>query len=147
MSPVALADDHHPEGIGFELREPVPGRRIYVERLHVSGDSAGVTVRAAVASHLQVRGYGGPEGRISVFRATARLRGGETRSYTFPLSGDSPSLTLSWRDGLGQAGALSLKGDQIPHPLPFVEGELCDLELDYLLWTPGRVDGANRLHL
>ena len=49
VSPVALADDHHPEGIGFELREPVPGRRIYVERLHVSGDSAGVTVRAAVA--------------------------------------------------------------------------------------------------
>ena len=142
VSPVALADDHHPEGIGFELREPVPGRRIYVERLHVSGDSAGVTVRAAAAIDLQVRGYGGPGGRISVFRATATLRSGETRSYTFPLSGDSPSLTLSWRDGLGQAGALSLKGDQIPYPLPSVEGELCDIELDYLLWTPGRVDGA-----
>ena len=142
VAPVALADDHHPEEIGFELKEPVPGRRIYVEGLQVSGDSAEVTVRAAAAIDLQVRGYGGPGGRISVFRGTARLSGGETRSYTFPLSGDSPSLTLSWRDGLGQAGALSLKGDQVPYPLPSVEGELCDLRLASLAWTPGHVEGV-----
>ena len=101
----------------------------------MSGDSAEVTLRAAAAIDLQVRGYGGPEGRISVFRGTARLRGGEGRTYTFPLSGDSPSLTLSWRDGLGQAGALSLKEYQVPYPLPSVEGELCNLRLASL---PGR---------
>ena len=141
VTPVALADDHHPEEIGFELREPVPGRRIYVETLQVSGDSAEVTVRAAAAIDLQARAYGGPGGRISVFRGTARLRGEETRTYTIPLSGDSPSLTLSWRDGLGQAGAVSLKGDRIPYPLPSVEGELCDLRLASLAWTPGHMDG------
>ena len=141
VAPSALAEDHHPDGLGFEITEPVPGRRIYVEGLQVFGDSAEVTVRAAAAIDLQVRAYGGPGGRISVFRGTARLRGGETRSYTFPLSGDSPSLTLSWRDGLGQAGALSLKGDQVPYPLPSVEGELCDLRLVSLGWTPGHVDG------
>ena len=141
VAPSVLAEDHHPDGLGFEITEPVPGRRIYVEGLQVSGDSAEVTLRAAAAIDLQVRAYGGPGGRISVFRGTARLRGGETRSYTFPLSGDSPSLTLSWRDGLGQAGALSLKGDQVPYPLPSVKGELCDLRLASLSWTPGHVDG------
>ena len=142
VTPAALADDHHPEEIGFELREPVPGRRIYVEGLQVSGDSAEVTLRAAAAIDLQVRAYGGPGGRISVFRGTARLRGGETRTYTFPLSGNLPSLTLSWRDGLGQAGALSLKEDRIPYPLPSVEGELCDLRLASLAWTLGYVEGV-----
>ena len=141
VAPVALAEDHHPEEIGFELREPVPGRRIYVESLQVSSDSAEVTVKAAAAIDLQVRAYGGPGGRISVFRATARLRGGEMRTYTFPLSGDSPSLTLSWRDGLGQAGGTSLKEGQIPHPLPRVEGELCDLELVSLAWNSGNIEG------
>ena len=142
VAPSALAEDHHPDGLGFEITEPVPGRRIYVERLRVSSDSAEVTVKAAAAIDLQVRAYGGPGGRISVFRATARLRGGETRTYTFPLSGDSPSLTLSWRDGLGQAGALSLKEDRIPYPLPYVEGELCDLRLASLAWTLGYVEGV-----
>ena len=142
VAPAVQADGHHPEGIGFEITEPVPGRRIYVESLQVSGDSAEVTLRAAAAIDLQVRAYGGPEGRISVFRGTARLRGGEERTYTFPLSGDSPSLTLSWRDGLGQAGALSLKEYQVPYPLPFVEGELCNLRLASLAWTPGYVDGV-----
>ena len=142
VAPAVQADGHHPEGIGFEITEPVPGRRIYVESLQVSGDSAEVTLRAAAAIDLQVRAYGGPEGRISVFRGTARLRGGEGRTYTFPLSGDSPSLTLSWRDGLGQAGALSLKEYQVPYPLPSVEGELCNLRLASLAWTPGYVDGV-----
>ena len=142
VAPAALAEDHHPDGLGFDITEPVPGRRIYVERLQVLGDSAEVTLRAAAAIDLQVRGYGGPGGRVSAFRGTARLRGGETRTYTFPLSGDSPSLTLSWRGGLGQAGALSLKEDQVPHPLPSVEGELCDLRLASLAWTPGHVEGT-----
>ena len=142
VAPAALADGHHPDGLGFEITKPVPGRRIYVESLQVSSDSAEVTLKAAAAIDLQVRAYGGPGGRISVFRATARLRGGDMRTYTFPLSGDSPSLTLSWRDGLGQAGALSLKEGQVPHPLPRVEGELCDLDLASLAWNSGNIEGV-----
>ena len=36
----ALADDHWRDEIDFEVREPVPGRRIFVEGLTVSGDRA-----------------------------------------------------------------------------------------------------------
>ena len=141
VTPPVLADDHHPDEIGFDIAEPVPGRRVFVESLQVTGDSAQVIMRAAAALDLRVRAYGGPEGRTPVFLATARLRQGEVRTSTFPLSGDSPSLTLSWRDGLGQAGGLSLKDDQIPHPLPSKEGEICDLKVASLGWTPGSVTG------
>ncbi len=143
----ALADD--PEDPGWRLDEiyfvppdPVPGRRIYVERLAVSGDTAAVTLRAAHDLELRVRVYGGREGRTLKMGANTSLRSGEARSYNLTLNGPSPSFTLSWTDALGRSGAVSLKSHQIPYPLPTADGGLCDLEVTSLEWTPGRITGV-----
>ena len=131
----AIADGHEPEGgwtspeIEFQPPEPVPGRRIFVERLHVSGDSAAVTLRAATGLALR-------------FWGSARLAQGERIDYSLPLIGPAPSFTFSWEDDFGQAGAVTVKGDQIPYPLPAVEGELCDLGITSLGWSPGTIDGT-----
>ena len=138
----ALADGHWPGQIEYEIPEPVPGRRIFVEGLQVSGDRANVTLRAAADLDLRVRAYGGREGRSLRFRGSARLDEGERTVYSVPLSGESPSLTFSWEDGLGQAGAVTLKDGQIPYPLPSAEGELCRLSVASLGWTPGSIEGT-----
>ena len=118
------------------------GRRIFVERLHVSGETAAVTLRAATDLDLRVRAYGGRTGRALRFWGSASLVEGERIDYTLPLSGESPSFTFSWEDTLGQAGALTVKGGQVPYPLPAIDGELCDLRVVSLGWTPGAVEGA-----
>ena len=138
----ALADDHWRDEIDFELTEPVEGRRIFVERLTVSGDRAAVTLRAATALDIRVRAYGGPEGTWLRFWGSASLAEGERIDYSLPLNGPKPSFTVSWEDTLGQAGALTVKHEQIPYPLPVVEGELCDLRMTSLGWTPGAVSGV-----
>ena len=141
---VALADDHEPwrDEIDFEVEEPVEGRRIFVERLTVSGDRAAVTFRAATALDIRVRAYGGPEGTWLRFWGSATLAEGERIDYSLPLHGPAPSFTVSWEDTLGQAGALTVEHDRIPYPLPEVEGELCDLRMTSLGWTPGAVSGV-----
>ncbi len=138
----ALADDHWQDEIDFEITEPVQGRRIFVEGLSVTGDRAAVTLRAATSLELRVRAYGGREGRELRFWGRASLVEGERIGYSLPLSGESPSLTFSWEDMLGQAGAGTFKDGQIPYPLPAVEGELCDLRVISLGWTPGGVEGT-----
>ncbi len=140
----ALADGHEPwrDEIDFELTEPVEGRRIFVEGLTVSGDRAAVTLRAATALDIRVRAFGGPEGTWLRFWGSATLAEGERIDYSLPLHGPVPSFTVSWEDTLGQAGALTLEHDQIPYPLPEVEGELCDLRVTSLGWTPGAVSGV-----
>ena len=137
---VALADGHW--GFDFEPPEPVHGRRLFVEGLSVSGDRAEVTLRAATALDLRVRAYGGWQGSQLRFYRAADLNQGETVTYDLPLSGESPSITFSWEDTLGQAGALTLKDEQLPYPLPSVEGELCDLRVASLGWSPGRIKGV-----
>ena len=144
----AAADGHEtdegasfPE-IEFEIPETVPGRRIFVEGLRVSGDTAAVTLRAATGLDLRVRAFGGPEGRALRFWGSARLAEGERIDYSLPLNGPVPSFTLSWEDELGQAGAVTFKEAQIPYPLPVVEGELCDLRVASLGWTPAGIEGA-----
>ena len=144
----AAADGHEtdegasfPE-IEFEIPETVPGRRIFVEGLRVSGDTAAVTLRAATGLDLRVRAFGGPEGRALRFWGSARLAEGERIDYSLPLNGPVPSFTLSWEDELGQAGAVTVKEAQIPYPLPVVEGELCDLRVASLGWTPAGIEGA-----
>ena len=137
---VALADGHW--GFDFEPPEPVLGRRLFVERLEVSAERANVTLRAATALDLRVRAYGGWQGSQLRFYRAADLNQGETVTYDLPLSGESPSITFSWEDTLGQAGALTLKDEQLPYPLPSVEGELCDLRVASLGWRPGRIDGT-----
>ena len=147
----ALADDpdDNPYGdawrldeIYFEPPDPVPGRRIYVERLAVSGDTAAVTLRAAHDLDLKGRVFGGRTGKTLKMGFNTSLREGESKSYNLTLDGPSPSFTFSWQDALGRSGAASLKSHQIPYPLPAAEGELCDLEVTSLEWTPGRITGV-----
>ena len=145
----ALADDPDDEDPGWRLEEiyfvppdPVPGRRIYVERLAVSGDTAAVTLRAAHDLDLKVRVFGGRQGRTLKMGANTSLTAGQSRSYNLTLNGPSPSFTFSWVDALGRLGAVSLKSDQIPYPLPQADGGLCDLEVTSLEWTPGQITGV-----
>ena len=140
----ALADDHEPwrDEIDFEVTEPVEGRRIFVEGLTVSSDRAAVTLRAATNIDLRVRAYGGPEGTWLRFWGSASLAEGESIDYSLPLHGPAPSFTVSWEDTLGQAGALTVKPEQIPYPLPEIDGELCKLRITSLGWTPGAVSGV-----
>ena len=139
-----LADDHEPwrDEIDFELTEPVEGRRIFVEGLTVSGDRAAVTLRAATALDIRVRAFGGPQGTWLRFWGSASLAEGERIDYSLPLNGPAPSFTVSWEDTLGQAGALTVEREHIPYPLPAIDGELCDLRMASLGWTPGAVSGV-----
>ena len=113
-----------------------------MEGLEVSGDRAHVTLRAATGVHLRTRGYGGPEGRTLRFWGSRRLEEGERIRYGMPLSGPVPSLTFSWEDTIGQAGAFTLKDGQLPYPLPSMDGELCDVRVTSLGWSPGVVEGV-----
>ena len=136
--------DGHDQWFGEEVSipEPIPGQRLFVERIEVTGAVATLTLRAATALDIQVRGYGGDDGQTLTFQRRASLATGGRVSYTLPLVGESPSITVSWRDELGEAGALSLEGDQLPYPLPTVEGELCDLSMTSVSWTPGSIAGT-----
>ena len=139
-----LADGHElwRAEIDFEITEPVEGRRIFVERLTVSGDRAAVTLKAATDVDIRVRAFGGSEGRTLRFSGSASLAEGESIDYSLPLHGPAPSFTVSWQDALGQAGAITVEEAQLPYPLPVVEGELCDLHMMSLGWTPGSVRGV-----
>ena len=124
------------------MTEPVEGRRLFVEGLTVSGDRAAVTLRAATALDIRVRAFGGPEDTWLRFWGSASLDEGERIDYSLPLDGPNPSFTFSWEDTLGQAGAVTVEGGQIPYPLPAIDGELCDLRVVSLGWSPGAVEGA-----
>ena len=120
---VVLADDPDDEDPGWRLDEiyfvppdPVPGRRIFIERLAVSGDTAAVTLRAAHDLDLKVRVFGGRLGRTLKMGANTSLTAGQSRSYNLTLDGPLPSFTFSWVDSLGRSGAVSLKSRQIPLP-------------------------------
>ena len=144
----ALADDPDDDSgwrldeIYFVPPEPVPGRRIYVERLAVSGNTANVALRAAHDLDLKVRVFGGRLGKTLKMGANTSLTAGQARSYNLSLDGPSPSFTFSWVDSLGRSGAVSLKSHQIPYPLPQADGGLCDLEVKSLEWTPGSISGV-----
>ena len=101
-----------------------------------------MTLRAAADLELRVRAFGSPGGRELRFWGAASLAEGERTTYSLPLIGDVPSLTFSWADTLGQSGAVTLKGGQLPYPLPAVEGELCDLRVTALRWSPGSIGGS-----
>ena len=148
-SALAQDPDDNPYGdawrlgeIYFEPPDPVPGRRVYVERLAVSGDTAAVTLRAAHDLDLKGRVFGGRTGKTLKMGFNTSLTGGQSKSYNLTLDGPSPSFTFSWQDALGFSGAASVKSHQIPYPLPSVDGELCDLEVTSLEWTPGRITGV-----
>ena len=82
----ALADGPGDEDPGWRLDEiyfvppdPVPGRRIFVERLAVTGDTADVTLRAAHDLDLKVRVFGGRSGRTLKMGANAIVHSGERK--------------------------------------------------------------------
>ena len=139
-----LADSHEPwrDEIDFAVGEPLEGRRIFVEGLTVSGDRATVALRAATGVDIRLRAFGGPDGTRLRFYASDRLDEGELSRYRFPLQGSAPSLTVSWEDGLGQAGAFTIGHERIPYPLPEAEGEFCDLRMTSLGWTTWIVEGT-----
>ena len=144
---VALADSPANEGwsseeIEFQPPPPVPGPRLFVEGLTVTGQRAEVALRAAADLRLTVRVYGGATGRSTRYYASASLDAGERATYDVPLHGPGPSLVFSWRDELGQAGAVSLEGEQLPWPLPAATGDLCSLRVTSLGWTPNAVAGT-----
>ena len=124
------------------IPESVPGERLFVERLTVYGGRAGLALRAATELEVHVRAYGGDDGQRLVYQATESLVTGERAAWDFALDGEFPSVTVSWQDRLGEAGALSIEGAQLPYPLPEIEGELCSLSVTSLSWTPGRIEGA-----
>ena len=145
----ALADDPDDEDLGwrldeiyFEPPEPVPGRRIFIEGLAVTGNTAAVSLRAAHDLDLKVRVFGGRTGRTLKMGANAVVHSGERKTYNLTLDGPKPSFTFSWTDALGFSGAVSLKSGQIPHPLPSYDGGLCDLDMTSLEWTPGSISGV-----
>ena len=144
----AMADDPDDdpgwrlEEIYFQPPDPVPGRRIFIEKVAISGDTARVSLRAAHDLDLKVRVFGGRTGRTLKMGANAVVHSGETKTYNLTLNGPKPSFTFSWTDSLGFSGAVSLKSDQLPYPLPRFDGELCNLEVISLEWTPGAISGV-----
>ena len=141
----ALADDHEPwrDEIDFEVdrtRSRTEDIRRGADRLrrprrrHPSGRHGRWT---SASGHSAGR-------RASRLRfwGSAALAQGERIDYSLPLHGPVPSFTVSWEDTLGQAGALTFEEAQLPFPLPVVEGELCDLRVTSLGWTPGAVSGV-----
>ena len=144
--PQAVLADGHEDGEGwssdeieFQPPQTVEGRRLFVEGLSLTGD------RAAVCGpdlDVRVRAFGGPQGASLRFWGSASLAEGERIDYSLPLDGPAPSLTFSWVDTLGQAGAVTVEGEQIPYPLPAFDGELCDLRVVSFAWTPGAVEGV-----
>ena len=147
----ALADDPDDPPYGdawrldeiyFEPPDPVPGRRVFIEKLALTGDSAAVTLRAAHDLDLKGRVYGGRTGKTLRMGVNSTFTAGQARTYNLTLNGPSPSFTFSWHDALDRSGAVSLKSRQIPYPLPSVDGDLCDLEVTSLEWTPGSIKGV-----
>ncbi|MCY3696663.1 MAG: hypothetical protein OXG86_05850 [Chloroflexi bacterium] len=147
--PLASADDGEQEAwtsdeIEFDPPPLIPGRRLFIERLTVTASAATVVLKAAANLEVEVRAFGGADGREPKFHRENTLGTGGRLSYLLPLDGPVPSFTFAWRDEHGQAGAISLTGDQLPYPLPQAEGELCDLKLVSLVWRPDRIEGGLR---
>ena len=147
--PLASADEGEQEAwtsdeIEFDPPPLIPGRRLFIERLTVTASAATVVLKAAANLEVEVRAFGGADGREPKFHREDTLGTGGRLSYLLPLDGPVPSFTFAWRDEYAQAGAISLAGDQLPYPLPQVSGELCDLQMVSLVWRPDRIEGGLR---
>ena len=86
---VALADSPADEGwfseeIEFQPPPAVPGQRLFVEGLTVSGERAEVVLRAAADLDLVVRAYGGPGGGGAATTPSPRSTKASARATTCP---------------------------------------------------------------
>ena len=131
-----------PEEIEFESSPLIEGRRLYIERLTVTASEATVVLRAAADLDINIQVFGGDDGRKLIVSRSIELDRGDRTTQRLQLTGDAPSFTFAWRDAYHDAGAVTLEGDQLPYPLPRVDGELCDLHLTKLEWSPGKVQGS-----
>ena len=127
--------------IEYEIPEPVPGRRIFVEGLQVSGDRAKVTLRAATDLHLRVRAYGGREAGRCAYgdrRAWAKGSGPSTPS---PLRRVAfPDVLVGGRPRPG--GGRHPEGRADPIPPAIGGGGAVRFSVASLGWTPGSVEGT-----
>ena len=130
-----------PEEIEFEPSPLVEGRRLYVERLTVTATEATVVLKAAIDLDVSIQIFGGDDGRTLIANRSIELTQGERSTQQLVLDGELPSFTFAWTDEFNQAGAVTLAGSQLPHPLPTVDGELCDLQVTKLEWRPGKLSG------
>ena len=145
--PILQADEpsHRPqlpEEIEFDPEPLIEGRRLFIERLTVTSDEATVVLKAATDLDVTVQVFGGDDGQKLIVSRSIELDRGDHTTQRLQLTGDSPSFTFSWRDAYHDAGAITLEGDQLPYPLPRVDGELCDLQLTKLEWRPGKLSGS-----
>ena len=153
----ALADDPDDEtpgwGLGkiyFEPPDPVPGRRIHVEKLAVTGDTATVSLRAAHDLDLKMWVFGGRTGRTLKMGANAIVHSGKRKTYNLTLDRPSPSFTFSWTDSpVSSTGAGSgLFRGGVPEerlaslPSAQLRRRLCDVEVTSLEWRPGAISGV-----
>ena len=130
-----------PEEIEFEPSPLVEGRRLYIERLTVTATEATVVLKAATDIDVSIQVFGGDDGRTLVAVRSIELTQGERSTQQLVLDGQQPSFTFAWTDDYDQADAVTLAGTQLPHPLPTVDGEFCDLQVTKLEWRPGKVSG------
>ncbi len=130
-----------PEEIEFAPSPLVEGRRLYIERLTVTETDATVVLKAATDLDVSIQVFGGDDGRTLLANRSIELTQGERSTQQLVLDGELPSFTFAWTDDYDQADAVTLAGAQLPHPLPQVEGVLCDLKVTKLEWRPGKVSG------
>ena len=112
----ALADDHWRDEIDFEVKEPVPGRRIFVEGLTVSGDRAAVTLRAATALDIRVRAFGGQHGELPpLLGVGVPRRGGAHRLLAPPArTGAVLHRLVGGQPRPGRGADLQARADPVP---------------------------------
>ena len=130
-----------PEEIEFEPSPLVEGRRLYIERLTVNESEATVVLKAATDLDVSIQVFGGNDGRTLLSSRSIQLTQGERSTQQFVLDGEQPSFTFAWSDDYDQAEAVTLAGAQLPHPLPTVGGEFCDLQVTKLDWRPSKLSG------
>ncbi len=130
-----------PEEIEFEPSPLVEGRRLYIERLTVNESEATVVLKAATDLDVSIQVFGGDDGRTLIASRSIELNQGERSTQQLVLDGQQPSFTFAWTDDYDQADAVTLAGTQLPHLLPTVDGEFCDLKVTKLEWRPGKLSG------
>ena len=131
-----------PEEIEFEPSPLVEGRRLYIERLTVNESEATVVLKAATDLDVSIQVFGGYDGRTLLSSRSIQLTQGERSTQQLVLNGELPSFAFAWNDDYDQAGAVTLAGAQLPHPLPNIDGEFCDLKVTKIEWRPGKLSGG-----
>ena len=127
--------------IEFQPPLHIPGRRIFIQGLEVRDATATIDVKAAQGLDLSVRAFRSEGYPVPVFHDALMLPRDGSATFAMPIVGPSPSFVFSWKDNLGQSGAIALEGSHIPYPLPKIEGDLCSMNLRSVKWTPGGVQG------